>query len=115
MSFPKGRKKSRNLLNKRTFSVNLDEEIVEALDEIAEQQNTCRSAIVADVLAKSVLIRASREPGAEDERTYDRNTAKIEITVCIPGEATRSYEAFVPKHNIKAQFKEICENITIEP
>lgn len=116
MSFPRNRKKNRSLEPKRTFSVNLDLAVISALDREADRRRTCRSAVVSEILARALLTRASRAPGAECDPLplRSRATAKIAITVSAPGVAPRTYEAFVPKNEIAASLRTIAEHLTIE-
>jgi len=115
MSFPKGKKKTESLVDKRTFSVNVDKEIISALDREANRTQTCRSAIVGHILSRALLTRASRNPQESSEISpWKTGPAKIEICIYVPGYAPRTYTAHCPQNEILISLKKIANTLTLE-
>ena len=115
MSFPKGKKKTESLVDKRTFSVNIDKEIISALDREADRTQTCRSAIVGRILSRELLVRASRDPQSTTcPSPWKTGPAKIEIRISVPGYAPRTYQAYCPQDEILISLQKIANTLTLE-
>lgn len=111
-----GHHRNNSLTRKRVVAVYLSEEVINAVDMMAQSQKLTRSAIIERACAKAHLVRLCAPLGNvdPDEPTGRRANAKISITVKPSGRAPRTLEAFINHRNYADAIRELVKTISVE-